>query len=104
MASDNPYQSSVVSDGSASIRRAPWLTRLLIAGAGGIALLFGGFLYGVAMVGVPSQDPTPEMARREAFHLGVSGWGAAIGGCILLLSVIGIAGVLLFRTTTRPRK
>lgn len=79
------------------MHRQSWLRRSLLLGAFGLALLMAGFAYGVVMVGVPYQDPTPEMARREAFHLDVSGWGMAIGGCIVLLSVVAALAELVFR-------
>ena len=85
------------------VRRGPWLFRSMLMGAIGFALLFGGFVYGVVMVGVPYQDPTPEMAQREAFHTGVSAWGMAIGGFILLLSVAAIIAVTVFRLATRSK-
>lgn len=79
------------------MHRQSWLRRSLVLGAFGLTLSMAGFVYGVVMVGVPYQDPTPEMARREAFHLDVSGWGMAIGGCIVLLSIIAASAVLVFR-------
>ena len=85
------------------MRRRTWLFRTLVLGALGLALLLAGFVYGVVMVGVPYQDPTPEMARREAFHLDVSGWGMAIGGCIVLLSIVVALSVLVFRCITKSR-
>ena len=102
MAADNPFQSPRT-EGRASTpkNRHPWLRRLLALGAMGLATAFLGLVYGALMVGVPYQDPTPEMARREAFHLAVSGWGMAIGGCILVLAILGFASVLIARGISR---
>ena len=100
MVSKNPYHTSTVAASSPK-RRGPWLFRSMMMGMAGFALLFGGVIYGVVMVGVPYQDPTPEMARREAFHTDVSGWAMAIGGCVLLASIVAMAVVAIFRFATR---
>ena len=102
MVSENPYQSSEVTD-ALPRRRGPWLFRSIVMGAVGVVLLFGGFVYGVAMVGVPYQDPTPEIAKRIAFHSNVSGWAMAIGGVILLLAVVASVAVSVVRFVVRTR-
>lgn len=83
--------------------RTPWLLRWLILGASGLVVSIVGFAYGVVMVGVPYQDPTPEMARREAFHLTVSGWSMAIGGWLVLLAIIAALVAMALRIATRRR-
>ena len=54
-------------------------------------LILGG-LYAVLSVGVPSQDPTPEMIRRETMHLDIAGWIMTMGAGLL---VCGIFATLL---------
>ena len=102
MAVDNPFQSPTT-NGSASITstRRPWLRRSLAVGAIGLVIAFLGLVYGAVMVGVPYQDPTPEMARREAFHIAVSGSIMAVGCCVTLLAMLGFLSVLVARGITR---
>lgn len=104
MANGNSYESSAVAGvNSTQLPRASWLRRLLILGACGLALFFAAIIYGVLIVGVPDQDPTPEMARLETFHLDVSGWGMAIGGTLALLAFIGSIVILISRAVARLR-
>lgn len=104
MTSSNPYESSRVID-AANLEspRKPWLFRWLVLGACGLGMSLTAFIYGAVMVGVPYQDPTPEMAQRQAFHLNVSKLGVAIGGCILLLAIISSLVTLVLRVATRRR-
>ena len=58
-------------------------------------------IYGALLVGVPYPDPTPEMARRQALHVSVSGWIVSIGGGLLVCSVVALLCVLIVRTARR---
>lgn len=104
MNKDNPYQVSETAQHPSRTQSGFRLRWFLFSGAIGFVLAIVGFFYGVVMVGVPYQDPTPEVLRREAFHNSVSGWTAALGGLILLMSIIGFAAVLLYRLAKRLRK
>ena len=102
MASKNSHLRSEAAD-SLWTARGSWFFRSMLMGVSGLVLLFGGRVYGVVMVGVPYQDPTPEMAQREAFHTAVSGWAIAIGGLVLLLSIVAVVVVVTFRFVSRSR-
>jgi len=101
MGNENPYQSTGAN--TDRLKRGPWIFRSLILGACGLALSLASVVYGVIMVGIPSQDPTPEMAEQEAFHSTVSMLGMAIGGCLLLSAIVAIILVLAIRFATRSR-
>jgi len=60
-------------------------------------------IYGALLVGVPSQNPTPEMARREAFHVFVSSWILTIGGGLIVCGVFALLYVLIVRVASRTR-
>lgn len=102
MPADNPFQSpSIVGSASSPITRPPWLRRSFALGVLGLFVTFVGFLYGALLVGVPYPDATPEMIRREAFHLAVSDWGMAIGGCLTLCGMVALMLVLIAREISR---
>ena len=64
-----------------------WRAPLIVVAAG--CLIFGGgLLYGVFSVGVPTQDPTPEIFAYEKRVEGVSGWIMGTG------LTIGLTGLL----------
>ncbi len=81
--------------------RRPWLRRSLAIGAIGLVIAILGIVYGVFLVGVPSQDLSPELARQESLHSAVSGWLAGIGLCLMLLGILGFFSVLITRSISR---
>lgn len=97
MTSENPFKSPGNESQSAPKTRDAWSRRFLALGAIGATMAMLGIGYGVFMVGIPSQDPTPEMARREALHLAISGWATTIGSMLLLLAVFGWLIALVVR-------
>ena len=102
MAGGNPYDSPMtVATSSPAVRRR-WLLFFLLA-VTGCAVAFLGVIYGGLLVGVPYQDPTPEMARREAFHVAVASWMMTIGGGLFVCGVLALLSVLIVRTATRAR-
>ena len=103
MNKDNPYEVTEVANQSSSMQRGLRPRWPLVAGAIGFVLVVIGFFYGVVMVGVPYQDPTPEIVRREAFHNSVSAWTMAFGGFILLLSILAFVAIHLYRLSKRFR-
>ena len=82
---------------SAPARRRPWLLLSFLVAAAGMLVSFAGLIYGVLTVGVPSQDPTPEMVAREAFHLEVSGWMIMVGAVMLFSGVLAFLAILVTR-------
>jgi len=91
-----------VAASSPVVRRRWWLYSLLLASIG-CAVAFLGVIYGALLVGVPSQDPTPEMARREAFHVAVSGWIMIIGGGLFVCGGFALLCALSVRAASRGR-
>ena len=83
------------------VGRKPGLLYSGMLAAVGLVAVFLGAVYGVLLVGVPYQDPTPEMARREAFHVSVSGWIMAIGVCMLICGVLALVLVAISRILSR---
>lgn len=74
----------------------------LLLSIGGALIGLGGFAYAVTYVGIPHQDPTPELHESYAFHSRIAftiiGFGVVVflGGCVAgirqfwpLLPVIG---------------
>ena len=72
---------------------ARWFISLGIATTG-IMLFAFGMLYGVIMVNVPYQDPTPAQSASENFHMAIWFWVMGIGLCVLAI------GLLAFCTQT----
>ena len=81
----------------APIARRPWLLISLLVAVIGFVIAFAGFIYSVVMVGVPYQDPTPEMVRRQDFHFSVSSSIEAIGGTLLCSGVLAFFMILIKR-------
>ena len=63
--------------------------RLIQAGAG---LILSGFLYDLALAGLPFQDPTPAMQADWRFHGQVAGWIRLAGAAILCAGCLWGAG------------
>ena len=102
MAGDNPYGSPMTAATKSSpAKHRRWLLFSFLVAAIGCAVAFLGVIYGALLVGVPYQDPTPEMARREAFHVAVSGWIMSIGGGLLMCGVVALLCALIVRTARR---
>ena len=102
MATNNPYDCPTGSAGlSVRVAHRPWLLRACLLSAIGLVVALLGLTYGTLLVGVPSQDPTPEMARREAFHMTIAGWVMAIGAGLLLCGILACLSVLVFRGVLR---
>ncbi len=59
----------------------------------GLFVAAAGLIYGVLMVGVPYQDPTPAQAVAERSNLAISSWMMASGSVVFLVGVAG-TGVL----------
>ena len=89
--------SSSVENLTARDRRSCLMYAGALAVFGVVATLIG-LIYGAVLVGVPSQDPTPEMAQREAFHVSVSSWIMAIGGCLFAVGVVAALFVWVSRS------
>jgi hypothetical protein len=76
-----------------------WRAPLVVVGAG-FLIFGGGLLYGAIGVGVPTQDPTPEIASYEKGVERVSSWIMSTG------IAIGLSGLLwagALRLAREPR-
>jgi hypothetical protein len=60
--------------------------------AGGVLIVFGGFIYDVMFAGIPYQDPTPEMSARYAHHAHVASLIRWLGVVVFLGGVV--AGII----------
>jgi len=67
----------------------------------GLAIFSTGFVYDVLFVGIPYQDPTPELQARYDFHSAVAGWFYTAGG-ILFLAGLLLIPVILRKTKNSP--
>ena len=102
MTINNPYDSpNSPAEELAPHRRRPWLLYSFLVAALGMLVAFFGLVYGVLLVGVPSQDPTPQMVQREAFHVAVSGWIMLLGACLLFCGSLTFFSVLVTRGAVR---
>lgn len=86
-----------------SAPRRKWLRVSCVLAFIGCTLATLGAVYGVLLVGVPYQDPTPEMAHRETFHLAVSSGMFITGGGLFLCAALGVACTLLARVVRHLR-
>lgn len=67
------------------------------------AAVFGiGLGYGVVMVGVPTQDPTPAVAAAESRDVRIAGWGMLVGASLFLLALGWLAVVGVAKWVRRP--
>lgn len=63
-------------------------------------LLGLGMMYGVVMVNVPYQDPTPAQAASEQYHTAIWLRGTGVGACVIALSILALCAqtvIYLFR-------
>lgn len=98
----NPYKSpTALGNAPTPLLRMPWFRRFSILGGVGLAVTVGAMFYGAMTIGVPYQDPTPEMARREAVHLAVSSWAMIIGSCMILVAIVGDVAILIGRAISK---
>ena len=67
-----------------------------------IGLFVVGLAYGVVMVGVPTQDPTPAIAAAEARDGSISGWGMGVGACFFFASLAWFALIGIAKLVRRP--
>jgi hypothetical protein len=67
-----------------------------------VVLLVVGFVYGVVMVGVPTQDPIPAIASAEARDVSTSGCLMLVGICLLVIAVPWIAIIGIAKLVRRP--
>ena len=74
----------------------------LILFALAVSVFVMGLVYGVVMVGVPTQDPPPSIAIAEARDIGISGWVMLLGTCLFLVSVVWFAVIGFIKLL--PRK
>ncbi len=74
----------------------------LILTAVSVGLFVVGLAYGVVMVGVPTQDPTPAIAAAEARDVSISGWGMLLGAFLFLVSVVWLAVIAIVKRARRP--
>lgn len=58
--------------------------------------------YGVVMVGVPTQDPTPAITAAEARDVSISGWAMLLGACLGVVSLLWFAVIGASRGFQRP--
>lgn len=98
----NPYEAPATAGRSANANaQRPWLWRSFLLSATGFLAALLGLVYGAVLVGVPSQDPTPAMAREESFHLAVSSGIMAISAGLFLIGLIAFVFVLVARGISR---
>ena len=63
----------------------------LLCIAGGLLIVFGGFIYDVMFAGIPYQDPTPEMLASYAHHAGIASKIRWFGVAVFLIGwVLGV--------------
>jgi len=67
--------------------------------AGGVLVVFGGFIYDVMFAGIPYQDPTPEMSARYAHHAGIA---SMIRWCGVVVFLFGVFSIVIRRVTLKP--
>jgi hypothetical protein len=60
--------------------------------AGGVLIVFGGFIYDVMFAGIPYQDPTPELSARYARHAHIASMIRWLGGGAFLIGIV--AGII----------
>jgi hypothetical protein len=66
-----------------------------------VGFFVAGLAYGVVMVGVPTQDPTPALAAVEAGAASISGWGMGAGACLFLASLAWFAVLWIAKLVRR---
>ena len=67
--------------------------------AGGVLVVFGGFIYDVMFAGIPYQDPTPEMSESYAHHAGIA---SMIRWCGVVVFLFGVVAGVIRRVTRKP--
>ena len=67
----------------------------------GFAIAMAGFVYDLAFVGLPYQDPTPEMQTRWQYYSSVAMAIELAGVGIMLVGVAGFAVVALWSLTAK---
>jgi hypothetical protein len=80
--------------------RMRWRYPLLLF-ALAVGLFLVGLAYGVVMVGVPTQDPTPAIAAAEARDIRISSWGMLVGACLFVVSVVWLAVITIAKRIGR---
>ncbi len=66
-----------------------------------VVVFVSGFAYGVVMVGVPTQDPTPAIAAAEARDVSISGWAMLTGACLALISAVWLGVIAIVKLARR---
>ncbi len=56
----------------------------------GIMLISIGMMYGVVMVNVPYQDPTPAQSSSSIYHMAIWSRALGIGLCVLGIGVLAL--------------
>jgi len=67
----------------------------------GVILILSGFGYGAIFVGVPYQDPTPEISAKYDFHLSAFGTVLVIGFSSLFLGMVGAVAKFMYEKSLK---
>jgi hypothetical protein len=99
---DNPYRSPTTSTPTLPARPrlscAPFFLAFAVI-ALGLLILIGSFLYSVVVIGIPPQDPPPEIVERRIFQYGIARVIAYLGIAVASAGVLTFGGACVWSLT-----